>query len=210
MLRWPDAEALRSRGRCRGARVSRPRNPGGRRLRPLCRQAVANRGAPGERVRAGGPDGVQPDRLARRVDGRDRSRVAGHRLAERARGTRLRPDGSRQPVLRLVGVRRAGPGCGGQRARACSASSWTRRRGRCAPQPGSTEATLPDPQALADFGVAAARRYSGTYVGLPRVGAWEVWNEPNIRIYLEAAVRRAASRSRRAGTGRCSTPTTTR
>jgi hypothetical protein len=37
----------------------------------------------------------------------------------------------------------------------------------------------PDPAELAQFAQAAARRFSGTFAGLPRVHAWEVWNEVN-------------------------------
>ena len=38
-----------------------------------------------------------------------------------------------------------------------------------------------------DFGnimLAAARRYSGSFQGLPRVRYWEAWNEPNLGVYL--------------------------
>jgi hypothetical protein len=42
----------------------------------------------------------------------------------------------------------------------------------------------PDPERLAAFGRAAARRYSGTYEGLPRVRYWELWNEPNLALFL--------------------------
>jgi hypothetical protein len=37
----------------------------------------------------------------------------------------------------------------------------------------------PDPQEFAEFVYAVGRRYSGTYSGLPRVGIWSIWNEPN-------------------------------
>lgn len=49
----------------------------------------------------------------------------------------------------------------------------------------------PDPQAIHDYGVALARRYSGTFPDparpgqmLPRVDAFQVWNEPNLDTYL--------------------------
>jgi hypothetical protein len=42
----------------------------------------------------------------------------------------------------------------------------------------------PDPAQLAAFGAAVARRYSGTYAGLPRVRVFEVWNEPNASFFL--------------------------
>ena len=37
----------------------------------------------------------------------------------------------------------------------------------------------PDPTELAHFAQAAARRFSGSFGGLPRVRDWEVWNEVN-------------------------------
>ena len=50
---------------------------------------------------------------------------------------------------------------------------------------------MPDPAALADYGVALARRYSGAFPDpvrpgsvLPRVHAFQVWNEPNLDQYL--------------------------
>jgi hypothetical protein len=42
----------------------------------------------------------------------------------------------------------------------------------------------PDPDALAAFATAAARRYSGSFAGLPRVGYWQGLNEPNLSIYF--------------------------
>jgi hypothetical protein len=42
----------------------------------------------------------------------------------------------------------------------------------------------PDPDALAAFATAAARRYSGSYGGLPRVGYWQGLNEPNLSAYF--------------------------
>ena len=38
-----------------------------------------------------------------------------------------------------------------------------------------------------DYGVfagAAAKRYSGTSAGLPRVRYWQAWNEPNVNVFL--------------------------
>jgi hypothetical protein len=40
----------------------------------------------------------------------------------------------------------------------------------------------PDPAALRAFGVAAARRYSGQFAGLPRVQYWQALNEPNLSL----------------------------
>jgi hypothetical protein len=42
----------------------------------------------------------------------------------------------------------------------------------------------PDPDALAAFATAAARRYSGNFGGLPRVAYWQGLNEPNLSIYF--------------------------
>lgn len=49
----------------------------------------------------------------------------------------------------------------------------------------------PDPGALEDYGIALARRYSGHFPDpadpghmLPRVAAFQVWNEPNLSLYL--------------------------
>jgi hypothetical protein len=42
----------------------------------------------------------------------------------------------------------------------------------------------PDPQALAAFATAAARRYSGQFGGLPHVQYWQGLNEPNLSIYF--------------------------
>lgn len=57
---------------------------------------------------------------------------------------------------------------------------------RCA-----TPATLPshvlcdpDPAKLASFATAAARRYSGSLPGLPRVRYWQALNEPNLSLFF--------------------------
>jgi hypothetical protein len=47
---------------------------------------------------------------------------------------------------------------------------------------------------LAAFAAALARRYDGTNAGLPRVRHWQIWNEPNLAVYLTR--RRAAERYR--------------
>jgi hypothetical protein len=46
-------------------------------------------------------------------------------------------------------------------------------------------AVQPDPTELGYFAEAAARRYSGSFAGLPRVRYWQVWNEPNLFGYLD-------------------------
>lgn len=48
---------------------------------------------------------------------------------------------------------------------------------------------VPDPDAYAAFLEALSRRYGGRFEGrdgkrLPRVRYWEVWNEPNLKIFL--------------------------
>jgi hypothetical protein len=44
---------------------------------------------------------------------------------------------------------------------------------------GRAGTNKPDPVELGLFARAAAQRYSGSFAGLPRVRAWEVWNEVN-------------------------------
>lgn len=51
-------------------------------------------------------------------------------------------------------------------------------------QSGGRGAARPNPQALADFFTAAAKRYSGSFADLPRVRLWQVWNEPNLPAYI--------------------------
>lgn len=42
----------------------------------------------------------------------------------------------------------------------------------------------PHPAELAAFATAAARRYSGTFAGLPRVRYWQGLNEPNLSLFF--------------------------
>ena len=42
----------------------------------------------------------------------------------------------------------------------------------------------PDPTMFGQFMLAAARRYGGSFQGLPRVSYWRAWNEPNNYRYL--------------------------
>ena len=58
-----------------------------------------------------------------------------------------------------------------------SAPAW-------ANQPYDPGPGLPDAVKLGRFARAAARRYSGSYAGLPRIRYWQVWNEPNISLDL--------------------------
>ena len=69
------------------------------------------------------------------------------------------------------------------------APTWAEGPGRPATAvPGSWK---PDPAAIGRYGTALARRYSGTYPDparpgrkLPRVDAFQLWNEPNLTEYL--------------------------
>jgi hypothetical protein len=45
-------------------------------------------------------------------------------------------------------------------------------------------AKSPSPVDLGQFAKAAASRYSGSFPNLPRVRYWQVWNEPNLTLYL--------------------------
>jgi hypothetical protein len=49
--------------------------------------------------------------------------------------------------------------------------------------PGS--GASPDPNQLALFAQAVATRYDGSRPGLPRVSYFEVWNEPNVSLFLQ-------------------------
>ena len=42
----------------------------------------------------------------------------------------------------------------------------------------------PDPAMFADFAEAAAKRYSGDTLALPRIRFWKPWNEPNLFIFF--------------------------
>ncbi len=62
------------------------------------------------------------------------------------------------------------------------APTWAQRCGGGASTPDSP--CDPDPQALAAFATAAARRYSGSFQGLPHVSYWQGLNEPNLSIFF--------------------------
>jgi hypothetical protein len=69
------------------------------------------------------------------------------------------------------------------------APGWAEGPGR--PSDAPPGSWRPDPRALEDYGAALARRYSGSYPDpaapgrtLPRVAAFQVWNEPNLSKYL--------------------------
>jgi hypothetical protein len=42
----------------------------------------------------------------------------------------------------------------------------------------------PDPDKLAAFATAAATRYAGSFQDLPRARYWQLWNEPNLALFL--------------------------
>lgn len=69
------------------------------------------------------------------------------------------------------------------------APAWAEGAGR--PASAETGSWKPDPNALEGYGAALARRYSGSYPdparpgrNLPRVNAFQPWNEPNLDKYL--------------------------
>jgi hypothetical protein len=60
--------------------------------------------------------------------------------------------------------------------------SWV--QGCAAPSFARTKTCEPDPDALAAFITAAARRYSGKFPGVPRVRYWQALNEPNLSTFF--------------------------
>jgi hypothetical protein len=60
-----------------------------------------------------------------------------------------------------------------------SAPAWAEGGGN--DRPGTNR---PDPAQFARFGTALARRYSGTFAGLPRIRYFQAWNEPNHFAFL--------------------------
>jgi len=80
-----------------------------------------------------------------------------------------------------------------------SAPRWAEGAGR--PGGAPRGAWRPSPAALRDFATATARRYSGGYPDparqgavLPRVRYWQVWNEPNLSLYLSPQWERRGGR----------------
>ena len=63
-----------------------------------------------------------------------------------------------------------------------SAPAWAEGPNRPKSAPAGT--WKPNPRALGQFGQALAKRYSGSFGGLPRVRYFELWNEPNLSIDL--------------------------
>jgi hypothetical protein len=62
------------------------------------------------------------------------------------------------------------------------APTWAEGNNRPSSAPLGT--WKPDPHALGQFAQALAKRYSGSFQGLPRVSLFEVWNEPNLSVNL--------------------------
>lgn len=62
-----------------------------------------------------------------------------------------------------------------------NAPTWASRGTGSRPQDGPVRPSARD---FGDFATAIARRYSGRMPNLPRVRYWEVWNEPNVSLYL--------------------------
>jgi hypothetical protein len=50
--------------------------------------------------------------------------------------------------------------------------------------PGDPGTRQPHPRELGLFATAAARRYGGSFGSNPRVRYWQVWNEPNLTLFL--------------------------
>ena len=76
-----------------------------------------------------------------------------------------------------------------------SAPDWAEGSG-----PGLPGTVRPNPAEFALFARAAARRYSGSFAGLPRVRRWQAWNEPNYFRHLSRSTTRPRKRAgRRAG-----------
>ena len=63
------------------------------------------------------------------------------------------------------------------------APAWAEGKNRPSSAPVGT--WKPNPQAYGQFAQALAKRYSGTFQGLPRVSLFEAWNEPNLSKNLE-------------------------
>lgn len=63
-----------------------------------------------------------------------------------------------------------------------AAPNWAEGAGRPGSAPVGT--WKPNPGAVGDFAAALAKRYSGSFGGLPRVGDIQLWNEENLSTYL--------------------------
>jgi aryl-phospho-beta-D-glucosidase BglC (GH1 family) len=82
-----------------------------------------------------------------------------------------------------------------------TAPAWA--EGAHRPRGASPGSWRPSARAVGDFATALARRYDGTFSdperpgsALPRVRHWQLWNEPNLSIYLSPQWERAGRRLR--------------
>jgi Cellulase (glycosyl hydrolase family 5) len=126
---------------------------------------TSDAGAAYDRVRSAGATAVRimvywnhvsPRRPADPIDPRD---PAFH-WGEADRAVRLAVQKGLQPIVDFLGT-----------------PSW-------AAGAGVAPAKSPSPIDLGQFAKAAASRYSGSFSNLPRVRYWQVWNEPNLTLYL--------------------------
>ena len=62
------------------------------------------------------------------------------------------------------------------------APTWAEGKNRPSSAPLGT--WKPDPHAYGQFAQALAKRYSGSFQGLPQVSQFEAWNEPNLTVNL--------------------------
>lgn len=62
------------------------------------------------------------------------------------------------------------------------APAWAEGKNR--PRSVPAGSWKPSPSDLGQFAQALARRYSGSFAGLPRVRYFQAWNEPNLTIHL--------------------------
>jgi hypothetical protein len=67
-----------------------------------------------------------------------------------------------------------------------SAPDWAQRCHEQTPQNAPCD---PNPTATAKFAQAAAKRYVGGFLGLPKVRYWELFNEPNLATYFHPQFR---------------------
>jgi hypothetical protein len=105
-------------------------------------------------------DGVAPSTVVEGFDGANPSDPA-YNWAGFDKQIREAVDHQIEPIVNVYG-----------------APSWARER------PSRGGAYKPSPSMLAAFATAAAKRYSGSFEGLPRVRYWQLWNEPNLAVHL--------------------------
>jgi hypothetical protein len=114
-------------------------------------------------------------------------RLAWADVAPRTRPERFRPDDPADPAynwstfdarLRALSGRGLIPV-----ANVYAAPPWAEGAGRS--PPGAVPGSLrPSPLELGHFAKAAARRYSGSFQGLPLIRRWQLWTEQNLYFHL--------------------------